>query len=352
MPTRPSAKTRIGVACAIAVAVGVFVYALQSRHPEVVAYDWTYHWRAARAVLDGLNPYLVVVPSGPYPFAFYWFYPLPSVFMALPTAPLPAVWSPAITAGVSSGLLAYGISRDNFSRLPIFLSAQFMMGAAAGASPAILLTAVIAWPALQWLVSMKPNLGLAAFAERPTWRAVWGTLVLCALSFVLEPRWPEFWIRQLFAMKGGDTHVVLGHLSPVMVPGGVLLLLAVLRWRRPEARMLFVLSLVPQTMTFHDVLPVMLVPQTFRQSLTLGLLSHVAFLLARSTMIRETDVGVMFHETAPLALWLMYVPALILVLMRPNVGAVGSWFERRSARLPRWIRGSTELGEQRPDPAT
>jgi hypothetical protein len=143
------------------------VYALQSRHPEVLAYDWTFHWRAARAVLDGLNPYLVVVPSGPYPFSYYWFYPLPSVFMALPTAPLPAVWSSAITVGAASGLLAFAISRDNFSRLPIFLSAQFMMGAAAGSAPMILVTAAIAWPALQWLIVMKPNLGLAAFAARP-----------------------------------------------------------------------------------------------------------------------------------------------------------------------------------------
>jgi hypothetical protein len=342
MPAKPSTQSRFGVALAIALVVGVFVYTLQSRHPEVLAYDWTFHWRAARAVLDGLNPYLVVVPSGPYPFSYYWFYPLPSVFMALPTAPLPAVWSSAISVAVASGLLAFAISRENFSRLPIFLSAQFMMGAAAGSAPAILITAVIAWPALQWLVVMKPNLGLAAFAARPTWRAVWGTVVLCAAAFALEPAWPMFWLRQLFAMKGGDTHMVLGHLSPIMVPGGVLLVLALLRWRRPEARMLFVLSLVPQTMTFHDVLPVMLVAQTFRQSLTLGLLSHGAFLLARTELTTETDVGVMFHNTAPLALWLMYIPALFLVLRRPNVGAAPGWLEQFTVRLPRWMRGAPE----------
>ena len=342
MPAKPSTQSRIGVALAIALGVGTFVYALQSRHPEVLAYDWTFHWRAARAVLDGLNPYLVVVPSGPYPFSYYWFYPLPSVFMALPTAPLPAVWSSAITVGAASGLLAFAISRDNFSRLPIFLSAQFMMGAAAGSAPLILVTAVIAWPALQWLIVMKPNLGLAAFAARPTWLAVWGTAALCGAAFLLVHDWPVYWVRQVLSMKGGDTHRVLGHLSPIMVPGGVVLVLALLRWRRPEARMLFVLSLVPQTMTFHDVLPVMLVPQTFRQSLTLGLLSHAAFLLARSELVTETDVGTMFHNTAPLALWLMYVPALILVLMRPNVGAVGSWLERFTPRLPRWMRGAPE----------
>jgi hypothetical protein len=106
--------------------------------------------------------------------------------------------------------------------------------------------------------------------------------------------------------------------------------------------MLFVLSLVPQTMTFHDVLPVMLVPKTFRQSLTLGLLSHAAFLLARNELTTESDMSTMFHSTAPLALWLMYVPGLVLILTRPNVGAAGSWVERFSEHLPRWMRGAPE----------
>ena len=340
MSSTPSPNRRAVVALAVGLTTAVFVFALQSRHPQVLAYDWTFHWRAARAVLDGLNPYLVVVPSGPYPFSYYWFYPLPSVFLALPTALLPAVWSSAITVGVASGILAYAISRDNFSRLPIFMSAQFMMGAAAGAAPAVLLTAVIASPALQWLVVMKPNLGLAAFASWPTWRAVWGTLLLCTAAFAIVPDWPLFWVRQVFSMKGGDTHMVLGHLSPIMVPGGILLVLALLRWRRPEARMLFVLSLVPQTMTFHDVLPVMLIPHTFRQSLILGLLSQVAFLLARRELTTQRDMAAMFHNTAPLALWLMYVPALILLLRRPNVGETGESIERFAARLPTWLRGS------------
>ena len=35
----------------------------------------------------------------------------------------------------SRAVLAFAISRENFARLPIFLSAQFMMGAAAGSAP-------------------------------------------------------------------------------------------------------------------------------------------------------------------------------------------------------------------------
>jgi hypothetical protein len=315
------------------------VYAVQARHPAILAYDWTFHWRAARALLDGRNPYEVVVPSGPYPFSYYWFYPLPSAFMALPFALFAPAWSSAAVVGVTSGLLALAITRENFSRLVLFLSPQFMMGAAAGSAPMILMTAVIAWPALQWLVVMKPNLGLAAFASRPTWRALWGTVVLCAIAFLLVPTWPRYWVRQLFAMKGGDTHIVLGHLAPIMVPGGLVLALALLRWRRPEARMLFVMACVPQSMTFHDVLPVLLIPQTFRQSLVMGLLSQVAFLLARSVLTTETNMAVMFHETAPLALWLMYAPALLLVLRRPNDGWVPAWVERLANHLPARLRG-------------
>jgi len=336
----PSARTRVVVAVLVGLACGCYTFLLQSRHPQVLAYDWTFHWRAAHAVLMGRNPYLVVVPSGPYPFSYYWFYPLPSVFIALPTATLPAVWSAALSVGSASALLAWVISRENFSRFPIFLSAQFMMGASAGAAPAILLTAVCAWPALQWLVCIKPNLGLAAFVSQPTLRAVWGTIFLCVLAFVLVPDWPWFWLRQLFSMKGGDTHVVLGHLAPIMVPGGILLVLSLLRWRRPEARLLFGLACVPQTMTFHDVLPVMLLPNTFRQSLTMGLLSQVAFLLTRHELTTEHDMAAMFHKTAPFALWLMYMPALVMVLTRPNEGRIAPFVERIAQRLPRRLRGA------------
>jgi hypothetical protein len=328
------------VAIGIGLACGAFTYGVQSRHPQVLAYDWTFHWRAAHAVLTGRNPYLVVVPSGPYPFSYYWFYPLPSVFMALPTAVLSAVWSSAVSVGVASALLAFAVTRDGYFRLPVFLSAQFMMGAAAGSAPAILLTAVCAWPALQWLVSVKPNLGLAAFVSQPTRRAVWGTVVLCGLSFLIVPAWPLYWYRQVMAMKGGDSHVVLGHMAPVMVPGGVLLLSALLKWRRPGARLLFGLACVPQTMTFHDVMPVMLVPNTFRQSLIMGLLSQVAFLLARHELTTQRDMAVMFHRTAPLALWLMYIPALALVLARPNEGYAPSFVERLAGWLPKWARGT------------
>jgi hypothetical protein len=339
MPNLPSVRTRFLVALAIGLASGAFTYLLQSRHPEILAYDWTFHWRAGRAVWGRLNPYLVVVPTGPYPYSYYWFYPLPSVFLALPTAWLPAVWSSAITVAACGGILAFAVTRENYARLPLFLSSQFMMGAAAGSSPMMLVTAACAWPAMQWAISVKPNLGLAAFISRPTWIAVYGSVAMCALAFLVEPTWPWFWLRQIFAMKGGDSHTVLGHIVPIMVPGGQLVVLALLRWRRPDARLLFAMACVPQSMTFHDVLPLMLIPKTFRQSLIMGLLSFVAFFLALPILRNEPDMATMFHETAPFAVWFMYVPALVLVLLRPNEASVPTWIERLTLGWPHWLRG-------------
>ena len=59
----------------------------------------------------------------------------------------------------------------------------------------------------------------------------------------------------------------------------------------------------------------------------------------------QSRLGVADHNTAPLALWLMYVPALVLTLLRPNVGAVASCLEQFSARLPRWMRGAPEAAD-------
>ena len=339
-PNAPTTRARVTAAILVGLACGAFTYALHVRSPQLLGFDFNFHWRAARALVEGHNPYAVIQPTGAWPFSYIFFYPLPSAFIALPLAWLLPWVASAVAVGASSALLAFATTRDGYFRLPLFLSAQFMMAASAGAAPAILLTAVIAWPALQWLVVVKPNLGLAAFAAQPTWRAIVGTLALCAIGLALVPSWPIDWIRALFATPGGDVSIVLGHLSPVMVPGGVLILLALLRWRRPEARMLAVLALVPQTMTFHDVLPTMLVARTFRQSLTLALLSHGAFLLARNALTTETDMSAMFGRTAPLAVWLMYMPAVALVLARPNGGTVPDWAERLISRWPAWVRGS------------
>jgi hypothetical protein len=115
-------------------------------------------------------------------------------------------------------------------------------------------------------------------------------------------------------------------------------LLALARWRRPEARLLATLSLVPHTMTWYDALPLMLIPATFRQLLVLGILSHLATFIAAPLGFRY-DGAALLSASAPIALWGLYVPALVLVLRRPNEGDLPEWLEQFAAKLPGPMRG-------------
>ncbi len=59
-------------------------------------------------------------------------------------------------------------------------------------------------------------------------------------------------------------------------------MLALTRWRQPEAGLLLVLACMPQRMGFYDQLPLLLVARNLRQQLILGLsswLSMIALLL-------------------------------------------------------------------------
>jgi hypothetical protein len=94
-------------------------------------------------------------------------------------------------------------------------------------------------------------------------------------------------------------------------------------------------------MTFYDPLPLLLVPRAFRSLLLLGLASHAA--LWASTwwyVTHHLEGGARFLATAPFALWGIYVPALVMVLLRPNCGPLPVWMEQRLARVPAWLRGS------------
>ena len=174
-------QLRLAVAFAMA-AWGAFIaYFALSTAPEHLAKDFSWPWRAARALLDGQNPYRVIRPTGPYPFNASFFYPLPAAIAALPFALFRPSVAGAAFVGLSSGLLAFGLARtrSGLAKLPLFASAPFCMAALlAQWSPLMLAGAVI--PSLQFLGAAKPNVALPCFAYRPTLRGV-----LLGAAFVL-----------------------------------------------------------------------------------------------------------------------------------------------------------------------
>ena len=216
-----------------------------------------------------------------------------------------AVWNGVGTAGLVWvlttrgwwGLLALGGTA--------FLRAFFLVQW----SP-VLLTGLISGLGFLW--AAKPTIGVALFAGWPSRSALLGGSLLTILSLVLIPKWPF----EMRARLAAAPHIM----APLLRPGGFLLLLALLRWRRPEARMLAALSLAPQTTSAYEMLPLFLIPRSAREMTALVLLSQLAFGLAFSLRPGDPhrDLAGMIAEHWPFWLCLMYLPSLWLVLRRPN----------------------------------
>jgi hypothetical protein len=297
-------RDRITIAIALGLWGAFIAYFALAAAPEHMAKDFSWPYRAARALLDHQDPYRVIQPTGAYPFNTPLLYPLPAALVALPFVPFRPPVAGALFFGVCSALLAYGLMRDGFARLPLFASAPFCMaGVLVQWSP--LITAAALLPSLQFLMAAKPNLGVASFVYRPTWRGLIGGVVFVLLSVIVLPHWPFEWrdaLRTAPRYRGPATHLV-----------GLFLLLGAVRWRRPEGRLFLAMSLVPQLSLFYDQLPLWLIPNTVWRSLGFSALSWVAWWQWYPHRALSSSVA----AAEPWILWLVYLPALLLLLLLP-----------------------------------
>nr|MDP9179404.1 hypothetical protein [Gemmatimonadota bacterium] len=241
---------------------------------------------------------------------------------------------------VSTGLLAYGLTSLGWSRLPLFLSVPFFV-AVHQAQWSPIFTAAACLPALGWILAAKPNIGLAILAADQSGRtlkiALLGGGALALIGFLFVPTWLGDWLASLPL----DTR----YSPPLLSPLGWLSILALLRWRRPEARLILVLACVPQTAAWYDVLPLFLVAVTFRETLFLSLVTSapVAYelLFGRSDgFLRLYPVGVEWMAFACL-------PALIILLRRPNEGELPAWLSDLRRVLP--MRSFSKAAQSRRD---
>jgi hypothetical protein len=261
------------------------------------------------------------------------FYPGPALVFTAPIAPLPFLWALGAWCGISGYALAWALGRTGRERFLVFVSAPFLVALRLGQwSP--LLTAAALIPGLTPLLTAKPTLGAALFAYRPTWRGFWTGAAVVAVSLVLLPRWPLGWLDNL--------REVVAHPAPIATPFGAPCVLALLRWRQREARLLAASACVPQLLMFADQLPLVLVARGHRElfALTLAGWLGAALWFARAGDITPSDVV----AAAPYATASTYLPALLLVLRRPNEGAAPAWLERLLLRwrVPMWLRGRPE----------
>jgi hypothetical protein len=296
---------RIGAALAAGAWGGFIAWFGMSSNPQLLARDYTFSWRAARALLLGHDPYQVVAGTGAYPFNVDLFYPLPAAVLSLPVATLPPAVAGAIFVAVSATLLGWAVSADGVKRLGIFISAPFCMAALLG-QWSIVLTAAAMIPALQFLCVAKPNIGFAAWLYRPSWRGIIGGIALCAFSLIFMPDWPLRWLESI---RG-----TVSYRAPALSLAGCFTLLALFRWRRREGRVFLGMAFVPQLPVFYDQLPLWLVPTTMWRTLLLSATSWVAWFMWFPSRALMTQ----FAVARPLVLLFIYVPALVMLLTLPQ----------------------------------
>jgi hypothetical protein len=259
----------------------------------------------ARALLHGRDPY----GAGERARYFYpLFYPLPALLLLLPLTPLPAELARIVWAAAGGVALAFAARRYRRGLPAALLSATFLNAVILGQwSP--FLTASAVFPSLGVFWAAKPSIGTAIFAGYPSRRGVIAAATLLALSLAVYPTWPWHWWTALFQGP---------HAIPVLQPGGVLLLLGLLRWRHPEARLLLALACVPQTIGVYDTLPLFLIAQTRWEGYGLAVMSYLAafgqaWLYPRLPhMTLEENLA----QRWPVVLVCLYLPALLLVLRR------------------------------------
>jgi hypothetical protein len=317
----PSPRARVAVAAAIATGACLLTWVEQIRTPDHAA-DFGLAWFGARALIHGANPYKLVGPGLVYDWPWHELYPATAMVAVLPFAFLPQVVAAVLFVWISTLLLAHAVTFDGWHRLPLFLSSAFVIAARRGQwSP--LLTAALCMPVLTWILAAKPNIGLALLAPTTSFRPVKigfiGGTALLALSLAFLPSWPADWLGLL---------KTVGHMNaPIALPGGAFVLLALLRWRRPEARLILALACVPQNNSWYEALPLLLIPTTFRESLGLSLATSCGFVFQWLFISPAGDVAAN-REIGILMVAFVYLPATLLVLWRPNSGAI-----------PRWIPG-------------
>ena len=316
VPSSPGPRRRARLIASLAVGLGSFGLALIFRLVlKQQSSDFDQIVVGARRTLAGLTPYTVTpLPGLEWPI----YYPMPALVLGFPFAAMSLAMAHALFSGLSGGVFTWALSREGDAKLFALGTWPYVLTVSLGQwGPLLMATSGMSM--IAWLVIVKPNLGIAlAAAYGPRWirgRALFVNVVaigaLLIVSWLVRPHWIAEW-RAVISTP--TPHIIL----PVTALGGPLLLLALLRWRRPEARLIAGLACMPQTFSSYDSLLVFLVPQTRREALYL-----VAGTTCATLAIALIGTAPTYAETvrrfAPVRIALVYLPAVAMILRRPNV---------------------------------
>ncbi len=299
----PPTLRRAGVACLLGVAAAAYVALFYQRQSALAVSDFDAIWTAADALRRGHDPY-GAVPSPPWPWKLQ--YPLPAVLVALPFSYLPLRLARGAFMGVSTALLAFGLTRRAWWPLILLAGGQMFVALQSVQWTPLFAAGVLLGP-LRVLWAVKPTTGFPLFAAYPDRRAVIGGAVLLAAAFLVRPGWLGPWLAAAHEAP---------HRAAIFRVGGFLLLLGLLRWRLPEGRQLAALAAVPLGPYLYEALPLMLVARNRRELLVLAACGTLG-LVASAALPPAVGPD---HGPARWAVLLLagYLPALVLTLRRPK----------------------------------
>lgn len=328
----------------VALLVGVWAVVLMRAYVAVThrPTDFDVVWQGARYLMAGQDPWTMIGPSRAFAWPSPLYYPGTALVAAAPLALLPLEVARALWVGGSAALLAWAATRAGWWRLLVFVSIPFLHAVVSAQWSVFIAAAFFLWP-LGFVAVLKPTVGLATVAAAPTQRAhvhaAVAGIALIVVSLAVAPEWPAAWRA---------TMRLAPHMSSPVAHwrvGAPLVLLALLRWRRPEARWLVALSCVPQSTVPYEGVYLMLMAQSRVGLLAMTVLSYVAgFAHYRIVHVATSTAHLQYLAGDALVLF-FYLPALALVLRRPNEGAVPWWLDTVASRVARrWARLASEPG--------
>lgn len=262
-------------------------------HFQQDAGDFRWAIRAARYLLARHNPYDTPLEQYPMTAALFG---LPFVWMR-PEVAAGVFW------GISSALLAFGLTRHGYHRLLVFLAYPYWAGILTVQwSPLIAASAF--FPLLLPATMAKPQIGLPVALTHLSRRGVVACLVFGLVSLILMPRWPWLWVRQLGNYQ---------HFIPLLVLPGPLLLLALWRYRDRDTWLLLLASAMPQRW-FFDSFILWLIPKSRRELVLTAGLSWGAGIW------RWYHVPHDFNEVGRWAVVFVFLPMLGVLMWRQYTG--------------------------------
>jgi hypothetical protein len=302
---------RLILATVVAIAAGVLSYQNTVAHPGDLPPDFGQAWGAARAWVHGTDPYAAVGPHRFFEWRYPLLYPLPAVVVALPFSFLPLAWAAALFVALSTWAFVWAVTRRRLFNptLCVFGSLAFLyVIQTAQWSPLIVASILLPWLAPLWVC--KPTIGAALLVAYPRRRTVMAGAVFALATVLLLPSWPREWRAALEAAP---------HVRPLVVQTlvGPLVLLALLRWRRSDARLLVALACVPQTPLLYETVPLFLIARTYLEGATLAVLTFVAWILWQRAG-PFASYGDAMSMSGRFIVWCVYLPCTLMVLRRPN----------------------------------